>query len=286
MEKERGIYMTSSNRVIFNNKKLQDLLKASRRFSYINGSKQPQCHACVIVCDQNSDKATIFSTVKDGVTSVHELKMECEAGGFVRFVIADISYMLGILKTHGDTVSIVSLNDNTKLLITSDNRSTSLMSSSLCRAYPSSRQTALQQWQKAKDLLGKITIPMRSYRDSNGKLHTPSLTTDLDRDKLVDAFNTSNINGQSVATYTLHNSHNKTVLTSGTTLKGKTSTTLMDFAFPYSIDFGGGLGEVLNYFNDVIILSIFDLRDYGGNFILLFTDGSNVVMQVGVESAN
>ncbi len=285
MEKVRGIYMTSNNSVILNNQKLQEMLKAARRFSYINGTKQPQCHACVIICDQNSDKATIVSTVKDGVSSVHELQMDCEAGGFLHIVVADIADMLGVLKTHSDeiTITVDKIGDN--LIIKSSNKKTVLRSSALCRAYPSSRQTAIEQMGKAESIILKIDKTNRTYTDSNGKKHTP-LTGDYSRDVLVEAFKSANVNGQSVARYLLHNSDNNTHITTGVSLRGKTSTMISFAAFPYNIEFGGGLEEVLTYFDKTIILSIYDMRDYGGGFILLFQDGRNMVMQVGVSVAN
>lgn len=286
MEKVRGIYMTSNNSVILNNQRLQEMLKAARRFSYINGTKQPQCHACVIICDQNSDKATILSTVKDGVSSVHELQMDCEAGGFLHIVVADIADMLGVLKTHSDkiTITVDMIGDN--LIIKSSNKKTVLKSSVLCRAYPSSRQTAMEQMAKAESIIKKIKKTNHTYTDSNGKIHNPSFTVDFSRDVLVEAFKSANVNGQSVARYLLHNWDNNTYITTGVSLRGKTSTMVSVFAFPYTIEFGGGLAEVLTYFDKTIRLFIYDMRDYGGGFILVFQDGRNMVMQVGVSVAN
>lgn len=281
----REVYMSGrkSNDVAFNNTTLQNALKAARRITFVGGAKQPQCYACIIKV--GPAVANIVSGVKDGITSVHDIPIvleepatECE------LCIPNLNDVIGALKTHGDIVYL-SHKPNGNLLIYSNKRQTTFMSSPLAKAYPSSRNSIIKQHQDAVEIATRFDLEMAIYTDTKGKKHSPVCIINLERDILVDALSVANLNGQNESTCSMETIDGATFIKSGNTLKGQTSTIVHPHEIPTEpFKFGGGLENLLPVFGEEIKLYIYDMRDYGGKYVLVFSDGHALVLQVGVPN--
>jgi len=270
-----------NNDVAFRNKALQDALKAARRITFVGGTKQPQCYACIIKV--GPEIANIVSGVKDGITSVHNIPIALEEPAVeCELCIPNLNDVIGALKTHGDIVYL-SHKPNGKLLIYSNKRQTTFMSSPLAKAYPSSRNSIIKQNQDAIGIASRFDMNMAIYTDTKGKKHSPVCIINLKRDVLVDALSVANLNGQNESSCSMQEQAGCTIIRTGNALKGQTSTIVHAHHPPTEpFRFGGGLENLLPVFGEDIRLYIYDMRDYGGNYVLVFSDGDALVLQVGV----
>lgn len=285
-----------------NRVKFIDLLTASKRVTYVGGSKQPQCYGCMI--EIQDDSIVITSTVRDGVTSVHqmvaivdEVVNLSELGSSKLIPIPSIIDMLGILKSFKDeTVTLTykgeSGNISNLTISTADKpkdrssvKTTSLKVSPQAKAYPSSRNSILEQHTLATGIMDRCT--QQEYTDKSGKKHIPCAGLSLDRSILLDAIRDCSVNGQNLTTVTLKTMGGRTVITGGLGVKGVTTTMISDVDLDVDFEFGGGIDNILNHFSEDLCVFIYDLREFGGKYLLYIDDiNGNKVVQVGVPDDN
>lgn len=286
--------------VKFNKDELQGLLKAAKRVSYVGGKKKAQVHGCIITQHPDSTVlASIIGTVLDGVTSVHNLSIETKGPPldphfpFQPIPVANIDYMLGVLKTHSSPVTLDYWPDTSKVLVKSKGKQTTLISSLLALAYPNSTRLNLQTQQANALGVIKRCGSNGEYTDKKGVTHNAVPMIRIKKDLLLDALQSVHVNGQNKSNLRLHGVLGKTYITSGDTLKGKTSTCICEnWECSLDISFGGGLENILPLFPsymDDLLISVYDIRDLGGGFIMGFHTLTNwrengfIVLQVGSE---
>ena len=254
--------------------------------------------------DKPLNEIVITSTVRDGVTSVHQLVAVVEdvvnlseLGSPKLIPIPSIIDMLGILKSFkeetvsvtykGGSANIGKLNISTadKPKDRSSVKTTGLKVSSEAKAYPSSRNSILEQHNLATDIINRCLVTM--YIDKSGIKHIPCAYLTLKKTLLLDAIKDCSVNGQNLTTVTMKTMGDRTVITGGLGVKGVTTTMISDKDLGVDFEFGGGIDNILNHFGEDLSVVIFDLRDFGGKYLLhIFDVNGNKIVQVGVADAN
>ena len=233
------------------------------------------------------------------MTSVHNLSVETTGPPlnpdyhFTPIPIANIDYMLGILRTHSSPVNLDYDPNTAKVLVKSKSKQTTIISSILALAYPNSTRLNLQQQRNNAFAILERCGDNGEYTDKNGVMHNATPMIRIKKDILLDALQSVHVNGQNESHLRLHGLQGNTYITSGASLKGKTSTCVSEnWECDLDISFGGGLENVLPLFPthmDELLISIYDIRDFGGGFILGFhsltkwRENGFIVLQVGSE---
>ena len=172
-------------------KALEALLAATRREQSINGKVQPQVSSTVIRYED--DIVSTTNIVKDGKTSLSRFsfKQEKAATDSSAVPIPDIERMLGVLKYHGDMVTLTFADG--KVRVKSKNKQTTLTGGFDAKSYANSQHNLTQaadqgsaQWSNQ----GQCLPPAR-----RGTV-TPFYTVSLPSKEVYDAVRCDGINGQ------------------------------------------------------------------------------------------
>tara|TARA_R110001592_G_scaffold126190_5_gene337058 strand:+ start:781 stop:1656 length:876 start_codon:yes stop_codon:yes gene_type:complete len=279
---------------------LEQLLKRTQRLQNINGKSITQVHSCMVKVFNNSMSTT--SLVKDGLSSLSYFDIPCTLidtdqnlclVDIHSFAISDINMFLGVLKYHGQTLTItkkiaVSSSVADKLEIKSSNKTTTLQSSKDALAFPHSNIT-LDTWdEKSFDLKKKIDCIIGSYQLSNGKFKMPTHTWTLDSTDVFEALRCDNMNNQKLNEFTLSWNGNHLWVTTGKELKGQTETELFTSDSPtskepvYKCKFQGGLDNVAQLMNTEITLHMLDFTEEKQGYKLIMSSEEGFVFQSGV----
>jgi len=281
---------------------LEQLLKRTQRIQNINGKSIPQVHSCMVKVFRNVMSTT--SLVKDGLSSLSyfdipftliETDIDLTPFSIDYFAISDINMFLGVLKYHGQTLTItkkisVSSSVVDKLEIKSSNKTTTIQSSKDALAFPHSNIT-LEAWgEKSFALNEKINAITGSYKLNDGTEKMPTHTWTLDSTDVFEALRCDNMNNQKLNEFTLSWNDNHLWVTTGKELKGQTETELFNSDSPsskepvYTCKFQGGLDNVAQLMNTEITLHMLDFTKEKQGYKLIMSSEEGFVFQSGVLS--
>ena len=203
--------------------------------------------------------------------------------------------MLGVLKYHGNTVTLEHDQKNDKLRIVSNKKQTTLKTNMNALAYPNSRDT-ISDWADKSDKLAK-KITSDGYVMADGSTREPMCTFNVNATDLFEALRCDNMNSQKLNRYTFSvekagsDSGRTLIVGVGGDLKGKTETIiLLKDALPaqydgtWSWDFEGGLDNIVADMTGTEKLQFYDFREekQGIRLVLWLDDGKSWVYQAGV----
>lgn len=238
---------------------------------------QDQVTACIITAD--GARATTCSLVKDGVTSLSVFSAPCNGIGG-SFPVSNIGDLLGILKQHGNIVTLTYDKVAGKLKVKSGKKQTTITSNENCRAFLHT-PTLLADWTKQSMIrITKFGLD-GSYELKDGTRRQPILSLEVDANDLYEALRCDSINNQKMNKYVLvWNSQTRTLYaTVGNYTKGKTTTEIVkdDLKDSRTIlsTYGGGLDYVLKSVNGKITVAFLDFVEEGQGtpLVLLLHDG-------------
>lgn len=257
------------------------LLAATRREQSINGKSQPQVSSTVLHYD--SDVVYTANIVKDGKTSLSRFsfKQEKAAEETIVIPVPDIERMLGVLKYHGDMVSLA--HDDGKVRIKSKSKQTTLTGGFDAKSYANSqhnlKQANNQAFERAKQIKDNV------YRLQDGGTISPFYTVSLPSQEVYDAVRCDGINGQKLNRYKFASDGSTLTVSVGDVFKGMTTTTLVDdyAGKDFEATFEGGLENVFKHYTGDVKLSFLDFTEHGQGIRLIinFANG-DFVFQAGV----
>lgn len=262
-------------------KALEALLQATRREQHINGKVQPQVSSTVL--QYMNDVVYTVNIVKDGKTSLSRFsfKQEGAADSDVNIPVPDIERMLGVLKYHGDHVSLK--HEDGKVRIKSKNKQTTLVGGFDAKAYANSQQNlkeaANQAFDRAKQIKDNV------YITGDGDTISPFFVVTLPASELYDAVRCDGMNGQKLNRYTFVCEGGVLTVSVGDVFKGMTSSVLGDdyASEDFSVAFEGGLENIFKHYSGDVKLSFLDFTEFKQGIKLIITFGNgDFVFQSGV----
>jgi len=265
---------------------LLKLMALTKRDCFVAGKKQPQVMSCII--DADGSYVSTTSLVRDGKTSVAHFQFESdEHFDNEAFIIPDIDTFVGIVKEHGDTVT-VNQKDN-KLRIASKtangkSKTTTLKANENALAFPHTQETVKAWNAKSKERAEQISRD--SYTSLDGEIIKPTIMVQIATTDLVEALSSASINGQKLGRCEICLAEDGwLVAKAGDEIKGQTTTKLCEIGVytPFSVVIEGGLSFVLNQIDDEkVTVSFFDFTKWEQGFRLLLSFGGSWVFQAGV----
>tara|TARA_Y100000593_G_scaffold70958_1_gene130214 strand:+ start:30731 stop:31543 length:813 start_codon:yes stop_codon:yes gene_type:complete len=264
-----------------NGNELTKLLKATQRKQNINGKPISQVVSCVLVVGKNTLSTT--SLVRDGKTSLSHFSIPCESSGPAGIPVPDIDRLLGVLKYHGNTVSLEHDQKQDKLRIVSGKKQTTLKTNMGALAYPNSRDT-ISDWADKSEKLAKKITP-QGYVMGDGTTQKPMFTIMLNGTDLFEALRCDAMNGQKLNRYTFSVESKNLMLSVGSELKGATESFLGSVDVDdWSWSFEGGLDNVVADITETVCLHFYDFREHnqGIRMVLWLNHGKSWVYQAGV----
>ncbi len=261
-------------------KALIQLLSATSREQHINGKAQKQVAGCILTL--NDKVLSTTSIVKDGKTSLSRFSILTDSELTATIPVPDIERMLGVLKYHGDYVTLLYKSDTGKVVVKSTNKQTTLVGGFDSKAFANSQDT-LKEWHN-KALERSHQIKGNVYKTGDGDVITPFFVAELGANELYDALKCDGINGQKLNRYTFKVDNGSLLLSVGDAFKGQTT---IDFGPHTSKDFEatfeGGLEHIVKHYSNAIKLSFMDFSEYAqGTRLLLTMDNGDWVFQAGV----
>lgn len=260
---------------------LTKLLKATQRKQNVNGKPISQVASCVLVVGKTTLSTT--SLVRDGKTSLSHFSIHCESSGPAGIPVPDIDRLLGVLKYHGNKVTLDHDQKSDKLRIMSGKKQTTLKTNMGALAYPNSRDT-ISDWADKSDKLAK-KITTDGYVMADGTTQGPMLTVPINSTDLFEALRCDTMNGQKLNRYTFSVENNSLMLSVGSELKGHTEIllkSLTDEQSDWSWSFEGGLDNVVADSTENITIEFFDFREFKQGIRLILRMGESWVYQAGV----
>jgi len=261
-------------------KALEQLLSATSREQHINGKSQKQVSGCVLHLAEKVVSTT--SIVKDGKTSLSRFSITSDTEGETDIPVPDIERMIGVLKYHGDYVTLSHKSETGKVLVKSTNKQTTIVGGLDAKAFANSQHTLAEwqqeAWTRAKQIRGNV------YMTKDDEAITPFFVAELPADDLYNALRCDGVNGQKLNRYTFEVKDGSLTVTVGDVFKGQTT---IDFGAHTSKDFEatfeGGLDHITKHYSNDIKLSFLDFSEYGQGIRLLLTmDNGDWVFQAGV----
>ena len=261
-------------------KALEHLLMATRREQHINGKAQPQVSSTVL-----SYKDGVVSTVnivKDGKTSLSRFSFKAgEDEGENSIPVPDIERMLGVLKYHGDVVTLT--EDNGKVRVKSKNKQTTLVGGFDAKSYANSQLSLKQAAEAASERAAQIKDNVYLMRD--GSTVSPFFSVTLGAADLYDAVRCDGMNGQKLNRYKFDCDGQTLTVSVGDAFKGMTTSVLgEDYAGKaFTATFEGGLENIFKHYSGDVKLSFLDFSEWeqGIRLIITFANG-DWVFQAGV----
>lgn len=264
-----------------NNKILSHLLSATSREQFINGKNQQQVSSCVL-----NLKDSVLQTiciVKDGKTSLSRFSCKVDEQNDDTIPVPDIDRLNGVLKYHGDTVTLTFNKEKDSVLVKSSNKQTTLVGGFNSKAYENSRDTLAQREEQAIERSKQIKGD--SYIVKDGEQINPFFTAEIESSVLWDALRCDGINGQKLNRYRFDFDGSELSVSVGDHFKGMTTSILCDeySGDKFTAEFEGGLENIIKHYSGKVKLSFLDFSEYnqGTRLILSFTNG-DWVFQAGV----
>ena len=260
---------------------LLQLLAVTKRDQSINGKVQPQVTGCIL--SLGDKRLSTTSIVKDGKTSLSRFSFTCDDDSEGSIPVPDIDRMLGVLKYHGEMITLTYNQETAKVLIKSNKKQTTLVGGLSAKAFANSQQNLLE-WHKnsverASQIQGNV------YKLNDGSTRSPFATIKLPADVLFDALKCDAMNGQKLNRYTFSLVKGDMTISVGDHFKGLTET---EVATGYSYDdfsavFEGGLENILRYYKGAVTLAFLDFKKEGQGIRLIMSfDNDDWVFQAGV----
>jgi len=260
---------------------LLQLLSVTKREQSVNSKTQPQVTGCILVLGDKRLSTT--SIVKDGKTSLSRFSFTCDDEDEDSVPVPDIDRLIGVLKYHGEMVTLSYNNETAKVLIKSNKKQTTLVGGLAAKAFANS-QLNLLAWHKngverAAQIKGNV------YEMADGKTRSPFATFKLSSEVLHDALKCDSMNGQKLNRYTFNLTDGEVTVTVGDHFKGLTET-VIDKGYSddnFSAIFEGGLENIVKYYKGDVSLAFLDFspEGQGTRLIMSFANG-DWVFQAGV----
>lgn len=258
---------------IVDTQSLMWLLKCTQRKQTISGKSIPQVSACMLTCA--GGRMFTCSLTKDGVSSVGIFSIP--AAGDARIPVSDIETMLGVLKYHGNALTLSYGND--KLKLKSSSKQTTLTASENALAFPHS-PTTLKEWSNTSiTFAGKINVGNEiSYTMNDGTVLKPIATWEcVDAVRFYEAVRCDEMNGQKLNTFTFKGHELGLGVIVGKQLKGQTEYDLdkRGSSWPFVATYQGGFNNLFSNINGNINLYFFDFTEWkqGIKMLITFGDG-------------
>lgn len=279
-----------------NKASLVNMLKRTQRFQNVGGRSVAQVNGCQLMPQVDDGEVRTLSLVRDGKTSLSSFSAALEEGEMHYsnpIPVPDIDVLLGVLASHGSTVSIRHDIPNNKILVSSGKKKTILTASMNGLVFPHSSDTITEWSSKSAQLGDKFQFAdglFKGYQMQDGSIHEPFLTLSVDGNELHEALRADNMNGQRLNRYRFSFSDEGLIIGVGEEMKGFTETKFDDFAMStfdeehwFAWDFEGGLENVLANVNGTVFLSFLDFREYGQGIRMVINMGQfGWVYQAGV----
>jgi len=262
-------------------KMLTALLKATSRMQHVNGKAQAQVESCIL--RWRDDSVSTTSLVKDGKTSISHFSFKTEeaSGDDMDIPVPDIERMLGVLKYHGDMVSLK--DKNGKVVVLSKNKQTTVVGGYDAKAFSTSRQN-LQEWGEQSLILAE-RVQGNVYHLLDDTTRAPFFTAKIAADTLHDALRCDGMNGQKLNRYTFKHNGDQLSVTVGDHFKGQTETIVAQgyTGEAFEAAFEGGLENIVDHYSGDVEVSFLDFRPEGqGIRLILRFDNGDWVFQAGV----
>tara|TARA_R110000824_G_scaffold245645_2_gene434709 strand:+ start:412 stop:1233 length:822 start_codon:yes stop_codon:yes gene_type:complete len=264
---------------------LLKLMALTKRDCFVADKKQAQVKSCIV--DKIGNKISTTSLVRDGKTSVAHFQFKNHDSSFKgeQFIIPDIDTFVGIVREHGETITIKQ-KDN-KLRITSKTangkvKTTTLKANENALAFPHTQETVKGWNAKSKERAEQISRD--GYTTLDGETINPFVEIRVATTDLLEALSSGSVNGQKLGRCELILNEWGLVAKAGDELKGRTTTELCEVdGKEFNVVIEGGLSFVLNKVeNEYVVLSFFDFSQWGQGIRVLFSFGDSWVFQAGV----
>lgn len=264
-------------------KALEQLLLATRREQNINGKSQTQVDSCVLRLEKNVLSTT--SIVKDGKTSLSRFSFTTDEQEDSLIPVADIERMLGVLKYHGDYVTLSIVGDEkNKVRVKSNKKQTTLVGGMKAKAYSNS-QHILEEYEqqavaRAKQIKGNVYV----LAEDAGVI-SPFFRVSLSASDLYDAVRCDGMNGQKLNRYRFECDGDTLTVAVGDLFKGMTTSILGEnyASKKFTATFEGGLENILKHYSGNVRLSFLDFTEYGqGIRLIMQFDNDDWVFQAGL----
>ena len=247
------------------------LLKCTQRRQTISGKNIPQVSACML--NAVGGRMSTCSLTKDGVSSVGIFSIP--STGEAKIPVSDIETMLGILKYHGNALTLT--YDNDKLKLKSRYKQTTLTASENALAFPHS-PTTLNEWSNTSiTFAGKLNVGNEiGYTMNDGSILQPACSWEsVDAVRLFEAVRCDEMNGQKLNTFTFKGDENGLSVVVGKELKGRTEYELdrRSTQWPFMATYQGGFNNLFANINGKINLYFFDFTQWEQGVKLLITLG-------------
>tara|TARA_R100000231_G_scaffold45307_6_gene39136 strand:+ start:17062 stop:17874 length:813 start_codon:yes stop_codon:yes gene_type:complete len=264
-------------------KSLEALLNVTRREQTINGKSQPQVASTVLHYD--NDLVFTANIVKDGKTSLSRFSFNQEKGADEATIIPvpDIERMLGVLKYHGDMVSLV--HEDGKVRIKSKSKQTTLTGGFEAKSYANSGHNLKEANNRAFERVKQIKDNV--YHLQDGGTVSPFAVFSLPCSDIYDALRCDAINGQKLNRYKFTSEGGSLTVSVGDVFKGMTTTTLVNdyVGEDFEVVFEGGLENIFKHYTGEAKLSFLDFTEFNQGIRLIITFGNgDFVFQAGVLS--
>lgn len=220
--------------------------------------------------------------VRDGKTSVSQFSVKGNRGddGDETFVIPDIDMLLGVLSKHKGKITL--MQDDDKLRVKSNSKSTTLTADKRAKAFPHTTETVYQWASKSEERAE--SIDGKTYITANGEVISPQASTvGLDPIVFKDAIESGSVNSQKLNRFELYSDGDSLFLRVGQDTKGETTTYLCEIDKDLDIEpclFEGGL-ENIDYGN-LLTIHFINFKEYGQGMSILLRFAGGFVFQRGV----
>jgi len=262
-------------------KMLTALLRATSRTQHVNGKAQAQVESCIL--RWRDDSVSTTSLVKDGKTSISHFSFKTDVASRddMDIPVPDIERMLGVLKYHGDMVSLK--DKDGKVVVLSKNKQTTVVGGYDAKAFSTSRQN-LQEWGDQSLLLSE-RVQGNFYHMMDGTVRKPFFVAHIAADILHDALKCDGMNGQKLNRYMFKYNGAQLTVTVGDHFKGQTETIIAThyIADAFEATFEGGLENIVGHYSGDVEVSFLDFRPEGQGIRLILRFGNgDWVFQAGV----
>lgn len=247
------------------------LLKCTQRRQTISGKSIPQVSACML--NSVGSRMSTCSLTKDGVSSVGIFSIP--SSGEAKIPVSDIETMLGVLKYHGNALTLTYSND--KLKLRSRYKQTTITASENALAFPHS-PTTLNEWSDTSiTFAGKISVGNEvGYTMNDGTMIKPICTWEsVDAVRLFEAVRCDEMNGQKLNNFTFTGSEEGLTVVVGKELKGRTEYHLdrRGTRWPFTATYQGGFNNLFSNINGKVNLHFFDFTQWNQGIKMLITLG-------------
>lgn len=254
---------------------------ATKREQHINGKVQPQVSSTILRYADGVISTT--NIVKDGKTSLSRFsfKQEGAANEDCEVPVPDIERMLGVLKYHGDIVTLT--HDAGKVRVKSKNKQTTLVGGFDAKSYANSQYDLKAASEQAIERSSQIKDNVYVLQD--GRVISPFFSVTLGATELYDAVRCDGMNGQKLNRYKFECDGGELTVSVGDAFKGMTTTVLGKeyTADEFSATFEGGLENIFKHYSGDVKLSFLDFKEWGqGTRLIITFSNEDWVFQAGV----